>query len=90
MAEAGDVAGDLEFVGRGDDDDAIDAAAPVGEDAFRFAAGAGVAHHFKDQRRFDDGDGGGIAREDLVPSTRRWASMTAGWTMAFSSLSRPP
>lgn len=64
--DAGGVTGDLEVVGRGDDDDAVDAAAPVGEDGFRFAAGAGVADDFEDEGGFDDGNGGGVAREDLV------------------------
>ena len=64
-ADAGDVAGDFEIVRRGDEDDAIDAATPIGEDALAFAAGAGVANHFKDEGGLDDGDGGWIVREDL-------------------------
>ncbi len=64
--DAGGVAGDLECIGRGNDNDAIDAAAPAGQSALAFAAGAGIAHHFKDQRRLDDGNSPGIARKDLV------------------------
>jgi hypothetical protein len=64
-AYASGVAGYFGFVGGCDDDDAVDAVAPVGEDGFGFAAGAGVALDLKDQRRLDDGYGGGIASEDF-------------------------
>jgi len=64
------VAGDFELVRRGDDDDAVDAATPVGQNGLAFAASAGVALDFKDQRRFDNGNGGRIAGEDrLHPDT---------------------
>ena len=53
------------LVGRGDEDDAVNATAPVGEDAFLFAAGTGVADYLKDKRGLDDSDGRGIAGEDL-------------------------
>ena len=88
-ADAGGIAGDLELVGSGDDDDAIKAATPIGKDTILFAAGAGIALHFEDQRGLDYGYGGGIARKDVIHPSLLGA-MTAGWTMAFSSLRRPP
>ena len=65
-ADARGVAGDFELVGRGDDDDAVNATAPVGQHGFAFAAGAGVALHFKNQCRLDHRDGGGIAGKDRI------------------------
>ena len=61
--EARDVAGNFQVVWRGDEDDAIDAAAPIGEPprrrrpvaggpgehAFSLASGSGVADNFKDK-----------------------------------------
>ncbi len=63
------VAGDLCAVGRGDQDDAVDALAPLGEDGVRLAAFAGIAFDLKDQRRDDHGHGCRIALEDLGSST---------------------
>jgi len=65
-AEAGDVARDAEAFGRGDDDDAVHAASPVGQQVAVFTACMGVALHLKDERGDDDGDGGGVVREELV------------------------
>jgi hypothetical protein len=65
-SDAGGVAGDLKVVGRGDDYDAVYAAAPVGEDGFLLAAGAGIANGFEQKSGFNYGDGGGVAGENFV------------------------
>ena len=44
-----DIAGDFEFVGRGNEDDAVKAAAPIDEYALLFAPGLSVAHNFENQ-----------------------------------------
>jgi hypothetical protein len=64
--EAGDVAGDAHLFRSGDDEDAVEAATPVAEHAFRLAAASGVALDFEDERGLDDGNGFGVAREDLA------------------------
>ncbi len=60
------IAGNLDVIGSGEDDDVVEAITPVGKDACRLAAGAGIALHFEDQGRFNDGDSGGIAGEYLI------------------------
>jgi len=60
------IPGDLDFVGRDDDDDAVEAPAPIGQHTFFFAARAGIPLHLEDERRLDDGHGRRIARENLV------------------------
>ncbi len=62
--DAGRVAGDAQRLGGGDEQDAIEAATPVGERAGGFAAQAGVALDLEDERGLDDGDGGGITSKD--------------------------
>src|ERR1700740_181112 len=57
---------DLQVVRRSDNNDAIDAAAPVGKYGFALAAPAGIALRLKDERRDDDGDSSWIALKDLV------------------------
>jgi len=55
---AGEEALDLEVVGRGDEDDAIEALTPVGDGAPGFG--------FEDESRLDDDDGVRVASEDFV------------------------
>ena len=64
--DAGGIAGDLQVIGRCNDDDAVYATAPVGEDGFLFSAGASIANGFEQEGGFNYGDGGGIAGEYLV------------------------
>lgn len=78
---SGGIAGDFDFVGRGDDDDAVNAPAPIGQHALFFAAGAGVAHHLEDERRLNDGYGCRIVRQNLVhpmPLRRDYGGMDNG------------
>src|SRR6185437_11794878 len=64
--DADGIAGDLQVVGRGDDYDAVNAAAPVGEDGFLLSAGAAIANGLEQQGGFNDGDGGRLAGKDFV------------------------
>src|SRR6185437_5115191 len=64
--DADGIAGDLQVVGRGDDDDAVNAAAPVGEGGFLFSAGAAIANGLEQQGGFNNGDRGRLAGKDFV------------------------
>src|SRR5277367_128954 len=55
---AGNVAGDLELVRRGDQNDAVEALTPAG--------GASLRIDFENQSRFDHGDGVGVLRKDAL------------------------
>ena len=49
LGDTGGVASNLDVVGRSEDDDVIEAPAPVGKNSCLLAAGAGVTLHFEDQ-----------------------------------------
>ena len=66
LASAGNIAGDLQVVGCGDKDDAIEAVAELAQERAAISRGTGIAFDFKNQGGDNNGDGGGIASEELV------------------------